>query len=92
MKDRADKSMGIVTTHITETSAKSKPVDPLRWTKLEAHKKRKCSDSSCNSPAKILGSRSGYKEISHVKSSWTRPEVLTSTDRKLMGSDLSMYI
>jgi hypothetical protein len=65
MKDLVDKSMGIVT-HITETSAKSKPADPLRLTKLEPHKKRKCSDSSGNSPAKILGSRSGYKEISHV--------------------------
>jgi hypothetical protein len=56
MKDRVDKSMGIVT-HIVEVLARIKPTDPLRLVKCEAHKKRNCSDSSGNSPAKILVSR-----------------------------------
>jgi hypothetical protein len=56
MKDRVDKSMGIVT-HIAEALPRIKPTDPLRLAKREARKKRNCSDSSGNSPAKILASR-----------------------------------
>jgi hypothetical protein len=48
MKDRVDKSMGIVT-RIAEDLARIKPTDPLRSGKREAHKKRNCSDSSGNS-------------------------------------------
>jgi hypothetical protein len=56
MKDRVDKSMGIVT-HIVESLARIKPTESLRLTKREDHKKRKCSDFSGNSPGKILASR-----------------------------------
>jgi hypothetical protein len=56
MKDRIDTSMGIVTL-IAEALAKIKPTDPFRLAKCEARKKRNCSDSSGNSPAKILASR-----------------------------------
>jgi hypothetical protein len=56
MKDHVDKSMGIVT-HIAEALARIKPTEPLRLVKREARKKRNCSDSSGNSPAKILSSR-----------------------------------
>ena len=52
MKDREDKSMGIVTL-IEEVLDKIKPSDPLIFTKRSTRKKRKCSDSSGNSPAKI---------------------------------------
>ena len=41
MKDRVDKSMGIVT-HITEALARIKPTDPLRLAKREGRKKRNC--------------------------------------------------
>ena len=44
MKDRVDKSMGIVT-HITDVLATIKPTDPLRLAKREDHKKRNYSDS-----------------------------------------------
>jgi hypothetical protein len=57
MKDRVDKSMGVVT-HIEEVLARFKPTDPLILAKREAHKKRSkkrnCSDSSGNSPVKVL--------------------------------------
>jgi hypothetical protein len=53
MKDHVDKSMGIVT-RIAEALTGIKPTDPLRLSKREAHKKRNCSDSSGNFPAKIL--------------------------------------
>jgi hypothetical protein len=53
MKGLVDKSMGIVTL-ITEALTRIKPPDPLRLDKRETHKKRNCSDSSGNSPAKIL--------------------------------------
>jgi hypothetical protein len=56
MKGLVDKSMGIVT-HIAETLARIKPTEPLRLDKREDHKKRNCSDSSGNSPAKILACR-----------------------------------
>ena len=56
MKDRVDQSMGIVT-RIAEALAKIKPTDPLRLVKRAARKKRNCSDSSGNSPVKILASR-----------------------------------
>ena len=56
MKDHVDKSMGIVT-RIAEALARIKPTDPLRLANRQAHKKRNCSDSSGNSPAKILASR-----------------------------------
>jgi hypothetical protein len=39
MKDRVDKSMGIVT-HITEALVRIKPTEPLRLTKCEVRKKR----------------------------------------------------
>jgi hypothetical protein len=63
MKDRVDKSMGIVT-RIAEVLDRIKPTDPLRLAKCEARKKRNCSDSSGNSPAKILGSQYEYKKSS----------------------------
>jgi hypothetical protein len=44
MKDRVDKSMGIVT-HIVDSLVRIKPTEPLRLVKREAHKKRNCSDS-----------------------------------------------
>jgi hypothetical protein len=56
MKGHVDKSMGIVT-HITEALSRIKPTDPIRLVKREALKKRNCSDSSGNTPAKILASR-----------------------------------
>ncbi len=68
MKDRVDKSMGIVT-HIAEALARDKPTDPLRLTKREARKKRNCSDSSGNSPVKILASRYACEKNSRAKSS-----------------------
>jgi hypothetical protein len=68
MKGRVDKSMGIVT-RIAEALARIKPTDPLRLAKREAHQKRNCSDSSGNSPAKILASRCACKKSSRVKSS-----------------------
>ena len=45
MKDRVDKSMGIVT-HIVEALTRINPTEPLRLAKREARKKRNCSDSS----------------------------------------------
>jgi hypothetical protein len=68
MKDRVDKSMGIVT-RIGETLTRIKPTEPLRLAKREARQKRNCSDSSGNSPVKILASRCECKKISRVKSS-----------------------
>jgi hypothetical protein len=68
MKDRVDKSMGIVT-HIAEVLSRIKPTDPLRLSKREARKKRNYSDSSGNSPAKILASRYACKKSSRAKSS-----------------------
>ncbi len=68
MKDRVDKSMGIVT-RIGETLARIKPTEPLRLGKCEAHKKRNCSDSSGNSPSKILASRCECKKSIRAKSS-----------------------
>jgi hypothetical protein len=55
MKDLVDKSMGIVT-HIEEAFARIKTTESLRLANRESHKKRNCSDSSGNSPAKILSS------------------------------------
>jgi hypothetical protein len=68
MKDRVDKSMGIVT-HIEEALARIKPTESLRLVKCEARKKRNCSDSSGNSPAKILALRYAYKKSNRAKSS-----------------------
>jgi hypothetical protein len=68
MKDRVDKSMGKVT-HITEVLVRIKPTESLRIAKCEARKKRNCSDSSGNSPDKILTSRYVCKKNSRVKSS-----------------------
>jgi hypothetical protein len=53
MKDRVDKSMGRVTL-IVEVLTDIKPTEPLRFAKRGARKKRNCSDSSGNSPTKIL--------------------------------------
>jgi hypothetical protein len=53
MKGRVDKSMGIVT-RIAEDLTRIKSTDPLRLAKRETHKKRNCSNSSGNSPVKIL--------------------------------------
>jgi hypothetical protein len=53
MKDPVDKSMGIET-HIEEVLTRIKPTDLVRLVKREALKKRNCSDSSGNSPTKIL--------------------------------------
>jgi hypothetical protein len=68
MKDRVDKSMGIVT-RIPETLDRIHATDPLRLVKCEAHKKRNCSDSSGNSPVKILVSRCVCKTSSRANSS-----------------------
>ncbi len=68
MKDLVDKSMGIVT-RMSETLARIKPTEPLRIANREARKKRNCSGSSGNSPAKILVSRYVCKKSSHGKSS-----------------------
>jgi hypothetical protein len=59
MKGRVDKSTGIVT-RIGEALARIKPTESLRLAKREARKKRKCSDSSGNSPDKILALRCAY--------------------------------
>jgi hypothetical protein len=68
MKDLVDKSMGIVT-RIAEDLVRIKRTESLRLDKRETHQKRNCSDSSGNSPAKILASRYVYKKNSRVKSS-----------------------
>jgi hypothetical protein len=68
MKDHVDKSMGIVT-RIGEALSKIKPTQSSRLTKREDRKKRNCSDSSGNSPVKILVSGYTWKENSRVKSS-----------------------
>jgi hypothetical protein len=68
MKDREDKSMGMVT-RIAEVLARIKPTDPIRLAKREARKKRNCSDSSGNSLVKILASRYTCKKSSRAKSS-----------------------
>jgi len=68
MKDRVDKSMGIVT-RITEDLDRIKPTESLRLAKRESRQKRNCSDSSGNSPAKILDSRCACKKSSREKSS-----------------------
>ncbi len=70
MEDRVDKSTEIVT-HIVEDLSRIKPTDPLRLAKREARKKRNCSDSSGNSPDKILPSRCACKKNSREKSSDT---------------------
>ncbi len=62
MKDLVDKSKGIVT-RIPETLGRIKPTESLRLDKHEARKKRNCSDSSGNSPAKILASRCACKKL-----------------------------
>ena len=43
MKDRVDKSMGIVT-RIVEDLVRIKPTEPFRLTKTEDHQKRNYSD------------------------------------------------
>jgi hypothetical protein len=68
MKGRVDKSMGIVT-RIAEALAKIKPTETSRLANRESRKKRNCSDSSGNSPVKILTSRCACKKISRAKSS-----------------------
>jgi hypothetical protein len=67
MKDRVDKSMGIVTL-IAEALAKINPTEPFRFAKRAARKKRKCSDSSGNSAAKILALRCACKKNRQTKS------------------------
>ncbi len=66
MKGLVDKSMGIVT-HIADTLARIKPTTPSRLDKREDRKKRNFSDSSGNSPAKILASRCACKKSSRAK-------------------------
>ncbi len=56
MKDLVDKSMEMVT-RISEALTRIKPPESLRLDKRETHKKRNCSDSSGNSPVKILAPR-----------------------------------
>ena len=68
MKDLVDKSMGIVT-HITEALTRIKPTESLRLDKREPDKKRNWSDSSGNSPVKILASRCACKKSSRAKCS-----------------------
>jgi hypothetical protein len=67
MKGLVDKSMGIVT-RIPEGLARIKPTETLRLDKRESLKKRN-SDSSGISPAKILSSRYVCKKNSRAKSS-----------------------
>jgi hypothetical protein len=43
--------------HVAEALTTIKPTESLRLPKREARKKRNCSDSSGNSPVKILVSR-----------------------------------
>jgi hypothetical protein len=62
MKGLVDKSMGIVT-RIPEALVRIKPTEPLRLDKREARQKRNFSDSSGNSPAKILVSRCTCKNL-----------------------------
>ncbi len=83
MNGRLDKSMGIVTL-IPEVLTKIKPTDHLIFSKRVSRKKRNYSDSSGNSPAKVLTSRCGCKKIRRTKSSYTRTEVplLTATRKK----------
>ncbi len=61
MKDLVDKWMGIVT-RIAEDLVRIKRTESLRLDKRETRKKRNCSDSSGNSPAKILASRYTWKK------------------------------
>jgi hypothetical protein len=61
MKDRVDKSMETVT-HIVQDLSRIKPTETLRLAKREARIKRNCSDSSGNSPTKILVSRCACKK------------------------------
>ena len=68
MKDHVDKSMGIVT-RIVEAFPRIKPAESLRLVEREARQKRNCSDSSGNSPVKILTSGYVCKKIILVKSS-----------------------
>ncbi len=68
MKERVDKSMGIVT-RIADALARIKPTDPSRLAKCETRKKRNYSDSLGNSPVKILDSRCVCKKSSRAKSS-----------------------
>ena len=68
MKDRVEKSIGLVT-YITEVLAKIKPTESLRLANREDRKKRNCSDSCGNSPAKILASRCACKKNNRVKAS-----------------------
>ena len=68
MKGRVDKSMGIVT-FIGEVLAKIKYTETLIFTKCAGRKKRNYSDSTGNSPAKILASRCACKKIRRTKSS-----------------------
>jgi hypothetical protein len=88
MKTNVDKSMSIVT-RITESLSKIKPTESIRLDKRVTRQKRNCSDSSGNSPAKILGSRCSCQKMRRVKSLQTSPEVLTATGRKTMGSGIS---
>jgi len=67
MKDRVDKSMGIVT-RITEDLDRIKPTESLRLAKRESRQKRNCSDSSGNSPVKLHTSTS---RCACKKSVWT---------------------
>ena len=64
MKGRVDKSMGIVTL-IVEVLVKVKPTESLRFNKRAV---RNCSDSSGNSPVKILVSRCVWKKNRRTKS------------------------
>jgi hypothetical protein len=68
MKGRVDKSMGIVT-YVVEDLARIKPTEFLSLTKCETRKKRNCSDSSGNFPAKIQASRCVCMKSNRVKSS-----------------------
>ena len=69
MKDRVDTDLMGIVTHIAEALAKIKPGDPLRLANRETRKKQNYSDSSGNSPGKILTSRCAWKERNRVKSS-----------------------
>jgi hypothetical protein len=76
MKDRVDKSTGIVI-RSTEDVPKFKPTETLRLAKCADLQRRNCSGSSGNSSSKILASQCVCKKNSPVKSSLTRPQVIT---------------
>jgi len=84
MKDRVDKSRGIIAL-IGEGLAKVKPTDSLWLPKETVRRKRNWSDSNC--PDNALASRWAWKKRKRKNSSYKRPEVFTATGMNTIGSD-----